>query len=280
MRNLLLLGCLALLAAPGRASDQAAAEQIRWLHRLPEATAQAAAGNKLIVTFLYADWCGWCRRMDQETWSDLSVIETSRQHVFLRLNAENEPDGVELRERFFVRGFPLVLLLNADGTEFDRLEGFMPAEAFLRRLSFAIADPDSLGNLKAAEAKNPKDNRLRMRLGSKLFGRMEYGEAQKRFEAVVRTDPRGQGGHTDAALYYLALSQAMQANSGNALLHLERLQQDFPGSEFAPRSMMLSGEILLQVGRIEEGRRRIEEFLRGHPDHPLAGRARRLLSPK
>ncbi len=276
--SILLLWSLFVAAPQGY--PQGDSLQIQWHHSTSSALRAAADGDKLIVTFLFADWCGWCRRMDRETWADPSVVAESRRHVFLRLNAEKEADGIELREKYKVRGFPMVLILSSDGGEFERLEGFLPPQKFLESFRTAIADPDSLGNLRAAERRNPGDRQVAFRLGLVLFNRMDFAEAERRFDAATRSRQEASEAGADEALFYLALSQAMQLNTSRAIANLDRLQQQHPQSSLAPKAWLLSGELMVQSGRQEEGRQRIREFLEKHPDHPLAERAKRLLEEK
>jgi len=37
-----------------------------WIRSLPDAQKKAKAANQLIFVDLFADWCGWCHRMEQE----------------------------------------------------------------------------------------------------------------------------------------------------------------------------------------------------------------------
>jgi len=272
--------CLCLLAVPGQILAQAQAGGIHWSTSLAEATSRAARERQLVVAFLFADWCGWCRRMDGETWADPAVASLQSSYVFLRLNAEKDADGIALRDQHSVRGFPVVLLLNGDGSEFERLEGFLPPESLLQRLKDAVNDPDSLGNLKAAEKRNPADAQVLFQLGIKLFNRMEFAEAERRFAAVAESPAKGAGPGIDEALFYQGLSQAMRMQVDTAVATLDRLQKEHPGSSLSPRASLLTGELMIQTGRREEGRRRVEEFLGKNPGHPLAERARRLLVEK
>lgn len=267
------------LASP-QATQENPGDQIPWVTSLSEALRQATAQKKLVIAYLYADWCPWCKRMDRETWPDPGVIAEARKHVLLRLNGEKDPDGVSLRERMMARGFPAILLLNADGSEFDRISGFLQPEAFLERLRASLEDPESLGNLKASAARKPGDLTLRYRLGRTYYSRMDLDEARKCFTEIIRQDPGNRTETTDDALFYLAMCQAIQNNLESSVATLDKLIREFPRSDQSSKAVLLSGELMIQMGRPEEGRKRIEAFLKNYPDHPMAERARRILAEK
>jgi tetratricopeptide (TPR) repeat protein len=266
--------------ASPQAVEKSSGDSIPWVTSLPEALRQATAQKKLVVAYIYADWCPWCKRMDRETWPDAAVAAEARKHVFLKLNGEKDPDGIDLRERMRARGFPTILILNADGSEFDRISGFLQPEAFLERLRASLEDPESLGNLKASSARKPGDLALRYRLGRTYYNRMEMDEARKCFDEIIQQDPGNRNGTTDDALFYVAMCQAVQSNLEAAVATLNKLRREFPGSDQSPKATLLSGELMIQIGRPEEGRKRIEEFLKEYPDHPLVERAKRLLAEK
>ena len=267
------------LASP-QAVEKNSGDQIPWVTSMSEALRQAATHKKLVVAYLYADWCPWCKRMDRETWPDPAVVAEARKHVFLRLNGEKDPDGVDLRERMMARGFPAILILNPDGSEFDRISGFLQPEAFLERLRASLEDPESFGNLKASAARRPGDLALRYKLGRTYYSRMDLDEARKCFEEIIRQDPGNRTEMTDDAMFYLAMSQAVQSDVQSSVATLDKLRREFPGSDQSPKAALLSGELMIQIGRPEEGRKRIEAFLKDFPDHPMAERAKRLLAEK
>jgi thioredoxin-related protein len=252
--------------------------EIEWTHSIAEAKAKAAPEDKLIIVDLYADWCGWCKQMDLHTWAHAAVIAESGSYVFLRLNAEKEKDGIQLRRRFGVTGFPTVLILDSRGDEFERLEGYLPAETFLAKLHAAIDDPSSLGNLRAVERRDPKDVNIRFQLASKLMDRNDFAGAEKRFASIVREDPSNRFETTDVALFYLALCQLNRDSGNESLATIDRVRKDFPDSPISPNAVLLSSEILMQLGRPDDAKERIQEFLKRYPGHPLAPRAKLLLS--
>jgi len=252
--------------------------EIAWKHSLSEALAQASSGNNLIIVDLVADWCGWCRQMEVQTWSNPKVIQQTQQYVFLKLNGEKEKDGIELIEKFRIDGYPTVILLNADGTEFDRFEGFMSADQFLNRLNTSLANPQTLGNLTALEKKNGGDLSLRFEVGQALFRRNSFEDAQLRFERIVDQDRENKSNLVESALLMLALCQASQDDFSASLATVERFQKSFPESEKLPGALLLSIDLLRRDGLRAQAKAKAQDFLRTYPNHKLAPIAKRLLS--
>lgn len=271
-------GCFLLLLISGAGcSGRKESSGITWTHSLSEAT-KASRGKKLIIADLYTDWCSWCRVMNLRTWADPLVLQERNKYVFLKLNAEKEPDGIALQKRFGISGYPTVMLLNPDGSEFDRLEGFLPGQQFLAKLNETIADPEALGNLLAREGKGGHDMALRFKVGRKLFTRGAYTEAQSRFEMIAREDPENKGQVTDTALFFLALCQSSLNQMDASLATIGRLRKSYASSKLIPEAQLLSSEILIHAGRRDQARAQIQDFLKTYPDHRLASRARRLLA--
>ena len=82
-----------------------------WEPDLSTALARAGNENRLVMVDFYTDWCQWCKRLDQNTFSDAHVQKALQQLVTVRLNAEK--DGREAAARFNVEGFPTLIFLDA-----------------------------------------------------------------------------------------------------------------------------------------------------------------------
>jgi Thiol:disulfide interchange protein len=113
---------------------------IFW-HRDPhEAANLASSGNKLIIVDVFTDWCGWCKKMDQEIYTDPRIAALSREDVFLKLNAEDRSAGEEFARQAGVHRFPTTMILNSKGQVLDTKTGFMRTpEAFLQFVKQARA---------------------------------------------------------------------------------------------------------------------------------------------
>jgi TolA-binding protein len=250
---------------------------ISWARTLEEAKAKSGS-SKLIIVDIFAEWCGWCKKMDVDTWIDPRVTALQSKYVFLKLDAEHEADGIEMQRKFMITGFPTVMILNPDGSEFDRLEGYLPADRFLSMLNKSVENPEALGNLKAAEARDPGNIELRFKTARKLLDGKSYEESQSRFAQIVSEDEQNKAGYTPNALFYIGIIQATRRQSEQALATIDRLRGQFQSADKIPEATLLSGEILMDMGQKDKARSRIQEFLSKYPKHRLAGEAKQLLS--
>ncbi|AFM05431.1 thioredoxin domain protein [Bernardetia litoralis DSM 6794] len=98
-------------------------EKIEWL-TFQEAMKKSAQDNKPIFVDVYTDWCGWCKKMDKNTFQTDDVVEYVAQNYHaVKLDAESEDatsfDGQKLTYRqlsggvFKVTGYPSIVLINS-----------------------------------------------------------------------------------------------------------------------------------------------------------------------
>ena len=80
---------------------QSLPDRLPWIQSYEQALKQARQEGKLVLAYLYTDWCGYCKQMEAETFTDKAVIdEMSDSYVWLKLNAETDEEGRQLQERF------------------------------------------------------------------------------------------------------------------------------------------------------------------------------------
>lgn len=97
-----------------------------WETDFEKAKAKAKAeGKHMLVDFSGSDWCGWCVKLDKEVFSQDAFKAYAKENLVLVLidfprdkskqsEAEQEKNKA-LMEKFGVRGFPTVYVLNPDG---------------------------------------------------------------------------------------------------------------------------------------------------------------------
>lgn len=136
--------CIQILIAALLSAAPSPAEEVAWVKDFKVAMKQAAEQKKLVVLDLSASWCGYCRRMAREVYPDPKFVEFSRSHVFIRLFADTEQQGTELAERFRIRGFPTIVVLNAQGQELGRVEGARDRDSLIREIQEITRRPAPL----------------------------------------------------------------------------------------------------------------------------------------
>jgi thioredoxin-related protein len=108
----------------------ACAQGIGWGSDLGSATAEAKRTGKVIMVDVYTDWCGWCKRLDADTYTNARVIEGAKQFVALKLNPEKSDSEARFARKYGVSGYPTILFVEADGTLVNKVVGYVDAPAF------------------------------------------------------------------------------------------------------------------------------------------------------
>lgn len=106
---------------------------VKWLTSPEAAQAQAKQENKHVLVDFYADWCGYCKKMDEETYTDPSVSSLiNNNFVPLKVNSDTNR---ALSGKYKVTGLPTVIIMDANGTEVGRITGYEPPNQFKADLS-------------------------------------------------------------------------------------------------------------------------------------------------
>lgn len=107
--------------------------KINWLDDPKVAVAQARKLNRPLLVYVTASYCGACRKMEKETWSNSDVIDkVNANFVALKLDAEQHPDLVSSLE---IVALPTALVFCRDGNQLAKLEGFQATDAMLKVLA-------------------------------------------------------------------------------------------------------------------------------------------------
>jgi thioredoxin-related protein len=170
-----------------------AEEKIAWAKSLQAARAQAKATHKLVMADFYADWCGWCKKLDQEVYTDPKVIPLLGQFVPVKINAEKE--GVAAAKKYGVRGYPDLLFLEPSGEKADRIEGYMPPERFAERLAQIAERWRAFPQMQARLHANPGDVEAAAKLIESYAARGDQERVLELLAQAEKADPRNTTGH-------------------------------------------------------------------------------------
>ena len=122
-----------LVAGGGIATQPAqSGPQINW-HSYDEGMLKARQAGKNLVFYFYADWCTYCVRMQEETFTHTSVIDFMNNAVIaVKIDVDEDK---KIARSFGVRGLPATVLMTRNGDQVGPLPGFIPPKSYLGMLT-------------------------------------------------------------------------------------------------------------------------------------------------
>ncbi len=105
------------------------------------AAERAKRENKHMIVDVYTTWCGWCKVMDRQTYSNADVAAyLNNNFVLAKVNGESSAElhykGEVMTERAFARkvgvtGFPTTYFLKPDADIIGGAPGYIPPDNFM-----------------------------------------------------------------------------------------------------------------------------------------------------
>lgn len=105
-----------------------------------EALELAKKANKPIFLDAYTDWCGWCKVMDKETFSDEKVAAFMNAN-FVNVKMEMETgEGIDVAMKYRISAFPTFKVFAVDGSPTYTVRGYQEPKEWLKTLEM-MTDP-------------------------------------------------------------------------------------------------------------------------------------------
>lgn len=231
MRTTILRGLIAcaVLLASGRGA-WAGGGAIAWRGSLPAAQTEAKRSHKLLMVDFYTSWCGYCKKLDAETYTDANVIRLSEQVVTVKVDAERE--GKNLAMKYGVRGFPTILFLNETGGVEGMIDGFLPAADFARSFHNTMRRHQDFVAAQARYHKNSNDVKTVFDLEGFYATQGNGPQAIAMQQKVERLDPQNAQGMLSRSCLYLADFYSMRGKFDKSVplyhraIHLTRVPRE------------------------------------------------------
>lgn len=124
--------------------------ELKWNVKLESAIAIAKKENKpIMVDFTGSDWCVWCKRLNNEVFSQKEFIDYANKNLVLvkfdfPQNIKQSQETVyynrQMAQKFGIQGFPTIILLDSNGKVIN-YTGYQQggAESYVKHIKSLLA---------------------------------------------------------------------------------------------------------------------------------------------
>jgi thioredoxin-related protein len=234
-----------------------------WQKSLVTAKKKAKQQSALIFVDMFADWCGWCHKMEQEVFPSEAFQNATDDKVLVRLNTEDGNEGTQLARQFGITTLPTFLLLTSDGGLAGVIRGYLPATDFVKAID------DTVGNYKefrkrAAHESSLLDYKKRFDLAMEFRAHYELPDAETRLNKLA-TESGVPADLRDDAYYELAYTQMLQKRYDDALKTIHKFGAVQSKGETFEKSRLLAGDIYVTQGNYKLAINELKAFKNAFP---------------
>jgi len=111
--------------------------RINWHPYTQKVFAMARSKDQPLFVLIYADWCDWCKKYEQET-VETRLVRKRLHDTYLPVAINYESEKA-LSARLGARLVPTTILLTPDGKKLARFFGFMNPEDLAETLDQTLA---------------------------------------------------------------------------------------------------------------------------------------------
>ncbi len=127
-----------------------AQNKIEWM-KFEEAVKANDFSPKMLFVDVYTDWCGWCKKMDKDTFTDPTVINYINANFYaVKLNAEDtqrtfnfmgkEYNEAQMAAAMRVRSYPNFVIIDSTLQNITQMPGYREPVPFLEGLTGIVAN--------------------------------------------------------------------------------------------------------------------------------------------
>lgn len=101
---------------------------ISWERDLAGALKRSKDEGKPVMADFYTDWCGWCKKLDKDVYSDPGVNSLAEKFICVKVNCEADKNAFS---KYGLKGYPTIIFFDPSGGIAETVVGYRPAPVFI-----------------------------------------------------------------------------------------------------------------------------------------------------
>ncbi|MEM7574894.1 MAG: thioredoxin domain-containing protein [Bacteroidota bacterium] len=236
---------------------------------LDDAETIAQHQGQFILLRFTAEWCGPCRAMERESWSQPAVQTIQGEFVSLNIDLQRQPG---LADQFGVSAIPTLVILDGFGNEYWRYQGYLTQAQLIEEIGGFPQNMSSIYQAEEAVKEADADYRTHFRLGD-LYQRYSYQagatvadqflsqstSALRKSKRLLRRDEAAPQGLSQRIELLLIENQLLRGRYVRSLQDLGELRQEVETSNQAIYNYLLT-MAYRQAGNTDKAREHYQEL--------------------
>lgn len=219
-------------------------KEIEWMNSVEDALKKSKETGKPVFVDIFADWCGWCHRLENEVFPHEKISSLlENKFVPLRVDSDANPS---FSNKYGVTGLPTLLVLRADGTALKKISGYQPVDELHQILTSTLEAVNNKEDLTQLVAREPKNASAHYRLGIAAAQLNEPTVATQHLGKALELDEQGEKIERETTLFTLARIHASMGQLDQSLGYIDTLIGKYPDSENYYSAHFLRGMALLE----------------------------------